>query len=57
MVGRLLHRLRASAEVPLTRQVFAGNLPHPKDFSLTMSVNVSQTRMTMAEWTSLADPV
>lgn len=46
----------ASGDVLLTGQVFAENLPRPKDFTLTISVNVSNTRMTVAELISVPDP-
>jgi hypothetical protein len=47
---------RASGEMPLIGQVFAENLPQPKDFTLTISVKASRSRMTLAELTSLPDP-
>ena len=47
----------ASEDVPLTGQVFAGTRPQPEDLTLTISVNVSKIRMTMAELTSRPDPV
>lgn len=46
----------ASGEVPLAGQIFADNLPHPKDFSLTIAANVSTTSMTVAELMALPDP-
>jgi hypothetical protein len=39
----------ASGDLPLSGQVFAENLPQPKDFTLTASVSVAVTQMTIAE--------
>lgn len=46
----------ASGTISLAGQVFADNLPQPKDFTLTVTVNVSRTSMTVAELTALPDP-
>lgn len=42
--------------LPLVGRVFAENQPQPKDFSLMISVNVANTKMTLAELRSLPDP-
>jgi hypothetical protein len=38
-----------SGEMPINGQIFSENLPQPKDFSLAVNVNVTETRMTVAE--------
>lgn len=40
----------------LIGRVFADNLPRPKDFTLTITATVSETRMTVEELTALPDP-
>jgi hypothetical protein len=49
--------VRAGGEMPLSGQVFAENLPQPKDFSLMIAANVSTTRMGVAELMALPDPL
>jgi hypothetical protein len=46
----------ASGELSLSGQVFAENLPQPKDFILTVSVNVTKTQITVAQLRSLPEP-
>jgi hypothetical protein len=46
---------RTSGDLVLAGQVFANNLPQPKDFTLTISVNIRRTRMTLAELRALPD--
>lgn len=45
-----------SGDVPLAGQVFAENLPQPKDFTLTIRANVTKTRLSLAQLRSLSDP-
>lgn len=47
---------RTSGDLSLCGLVFAGNLPQPKDFALTVSVTVRETTMTVEELCSLPDP-
>lgn len=47
----------ASGELPLSGQVLAENLSPPKDFTLLISVNVTQTRMSVDELKALPEPV
>lgn len=46
----------ASGDLALSGQVFAENLPQPKDFTLGLSVNVARTKMSIAELRSLPEP-
>lgn len=46
-----------SGDVALKVEIFADNLPQSKDFTLTISANVSQTRMTVAELRAPPEPV
>jgi Putative DNA-binding domain len=46
----------ASGDLTLSGQVFAENLPEPKDFILQISVNVAVTKMSIAELRSLPEP-
>jgi schlafen family protein len=46
----------ASGDISLVGQVYADNLPRPKDFTLTISVTVARTRVTVADLMSLPDP-
>ncbi len=45
----------ASGDLRLSGQVFAENLPQPKDFTLLISVNVKQTRMSVEELKALPE--
>ncbi|MBE7508509.1 MAG: ATP-binding protein [Planctomycetia bacterium] len=47
---------RESGELALNGQVFADNLPQPKDFALTIAVNVTQRSMSVAELCALPEP-
>ena len=43
-------------ELAIDAQVFAENLPQPKDFALTISANTAKTRMDVYELQSLPEP-
>jgi hypothetical protein len=45
-----------TGEIALTGQVFAGNLPGPRNFTLTIAANVTRTRMTVAELMARPEP-
>jgi len=45
-----------TGDLVLAGQVFAENLPQPKGFSLTVAVNVTNTKMTVSELRSLPEP-
>jgi len=47
---------RTTGSVELTGQIFAENLPQPKSFGLTISVNVNTTKMTVADLLRLPEP-
>jgi hypothetical protein len=44
-----------TGDLLLTGQIFAGNLPQPRDFSLFASVNMTQSRVSLAELENLTD--
>jgi len=46
----------ASGDLPLSGLLFAENLPQPKDFTLLIYVNVTRTKLTVAELLALPDP-
>jgi hypothetical protein len=45
-----------TGNISLSGQVFAGNLPQPKDFNLTVTVNVTRSTITVAQLRSLPEP-
>lgn len=45
-----------SGELALNGQVFADNLPQPRDFTLRISVNVTHSRMSVEELCGLPEP-
>ena len=45
-----------TGEIPAHGQIFAGNLPRPVDFSLTMTVHVTETQMSLEELKELPLP-
>ena len=47
---------RTPGDINLSGQVFAENLPHPKDFNLTISVNLTRSKMTAVQLRSLPEP-
>jgi hypothetical protein len=47
---------RASGDLPLSGRVFAENLPQPEEFMLLISVQVTETKMSVAQLRSLPDP-
>jgi len=47
---------KASGDCPLTCQVLANNLRQPKEFTLGISVNVVQTKMSVGDIKSLPEP-
>ena len=47
---------RVSGELQVGGEVFAENLPQPKDFNLVVSVNVADRQMTVTELRSLPEP-
>jgi hypothetical protein len=46
----------ANGDVTISGQIFAENLPQPKDFSLTLSVNVKRTKMELSDLRDLPEP-
>lgn len=47
---------RTSGDLCLAGQVFAANLPQPKDFQLAMTVNVTEKQVTVKEILDLPEP-
>jgi hypothetical protein len=45
-----------NGDLTLRGQVFADNLPRPKDFTLTVSVTLTETSMSVDELCSLPEP-
>jgi hypothetical protein len=45
-----------TGDLALAGQVFAENLPHPKEFGLTISVNVNKTTMTLSDLLDFREP-
>lgn len=47
---------RTSGDLVLSGRIFAGNLPQPKEVTLTVSVKVTNSKMTSAELCALPEP-
>jgi hypothetical protein len=45
-----------SGDLSVSGQVFADNLPQPKDFTLMIAVNVTETEMSLDDLTALPEP-